>query len=137
MRRLITLFGMVGMFGLTAVSSTVAAPVPGYEGLYNTVYTSCTLPDGSLAACESAINGYAGALVADVEPEAALQSFIALRSEVFAANSADDEFQAQVDALFELLLPDSGAIGLGAPGDPIDPASSLVDVGGDVPASPT
>ena len=137
MRELITVLGMAGMVGLAAVGGSTAAPVPGYEGLYNTVFTSCTLPDGTLEACESAINAYAGALVAAIDPETALQSFTALRSEVFAANAADTEFQIDIDALFELLLPESGAIG-GAPAGAGEPAGSVVEGGtGGVPASPT
>lgn len=110
--------------GLTlgAAGSIYAAPVAGsadYVTLYNTVFSDCTLPDGTVAACEAAINAYAGRLVGDgVEIADANASFMALRSEVFAANAADDEFQALIDALFEELLPDSGSIGAPAGGEP-------------------
>ena len=133
MRKLITAITTASMLGLGAVSGTVAAPVPGYEGLYATLISSCSLPDGALPACEAAINAYAGALVAGVDIDTANQSFTEARLEVFALNAADEAFQADVDALFELLLPESGAIdGAGAPvvvdggstdgGAPVDPS---------------
>ncbi|MCR6673613.1 hypothetical protein [Devosia ginsengisoli] len=111
MRRLVASIVTAGMLSVAGLSGANAAPVPGFEDLYNTVFTSCTLPDGTLAACEAAINAYASALVANVELTVANQSFSELRQEVFVANAADEEFQADIDALFELLLPDSGAIG--------------------------
>lgn len=111
MRRLVASIVTAGMLSVAGLPGANAAPVPGFEDLYNTVFTSCTLPAGTLAACEAAINAYASALVANVELTVANQSFSELRLEVFAANAADEEFQADIDALFELLLPDSGAIG--------------------------
>jgi hypothetical protein len=85
----------------------VAAPVPGFEGLYNAVLTACTPPVGTPAACEEAINAYAAALVAaGVDPAVALGSFTELRAEVRAAGGGD-----VIDALFEELLPESGFVG--------------------------
>ncbi len=114
MRKLITTLAMTGVLGLGATSVTSAAPVPGYEGLYNAVAVACSLPSedtaADLAACEAAINAYAAALVANVDISVANKSFQELRAEVFAANEPDEEFQADVDALFELLLPESGAL---------------------------
>jgi hypothetical protein len=75
------------------------------------VYTDCTIPAGTVVLCEAAINAYAAAIVPVVDlPEANL-SFSALRLEVFDGNAADVPFQTLIDDLFELLLPDSGAIG--------------------------
>lgn len=120
MRKLITILGMVGVAGLSAVSGSNAAPVSGYDALYNAVISSCSLPDGTVDDCASAITAYSGALItADVDIGAANQSFSEARSEVFALNAADPEFQAAIDALFEELLPDSGAIG------PVDPSPVL------------
>jgi hypothetical protein len=111
MRKLITTIAAAGVLGMAAMSTSTAAPVAGYEGLYSTVFASCTIPAGTVPTCETAINAYAGALASAVDLEVANASFIALRSEVFAANAADEGFQAEIDALFELLLPDSGALG--------------------------
>lgn len=84
-----------------------AAPVAGFEALYNAVLTACTPPAGTPAACEAAINAYSAALVAaGVDPAVALQSFTELRAEVAAAGGGD-----VIDALFEELLPESGAVG--------------------------
>lgn len=110
MRKLISVIATASMLGLGAVSGTVAAPVPGYEALYTTLIGSCSLPDGTHATCEAAITAYAGALVAGVDIDTANQSFSEARGEVFALNAADEAFQADIDALFELLLPDSGAL---------------------------
>lgn len=100
---------LAGLFGATQV---MAAAVPGYEGLYSANYAACILPDGTLVACETAIQAHVTALVSgDVELETANASFQELRSEVYAANAADEDFQRAIDDLFELLLPDSGAIG--------------------------
>jgi hypothetical protein len=112
MRKLITVLGMAGLVGLSAVSGSIAAPVSGFESFYDAVYSNCTLPDGAVPACETAINAYAEALVGAVDLDTANQSFSELRLEVFAANDPDPEFQAEIDRLFELLLPDSGAIGV-------------------------
>ena len=119
---------IAALASMAMVGSTFAAPVPGFEGPYNTVFTDCTLPEGGfsadnreaeiaagLASCETAINGYADGLVEAVTIEVANVSFTELRSEVFAANEPDEEWQALVDALFELLLPDSGAIDFASP----------------------
>ncbi|MBD8066785.1 hypothetical protein IC608_15025 [Devosia sp. PTR5] len=97
------------------VSSAMAAPVPGFDQLYAQNFTACTLPDGTVADCEAAIQEHVAALVAaSVDVDTANASFTALRREVFLANAADEVFQAEIDALFELLLPESGDIG--APG---------------------
>ena len=112
MRKLIMAVATATTLGLGATSGTVAAPVPGFEGLYSTLIASCSLPDGTEAACEAAITAYADALVAaGVDIEVANQSFSEARQEVLALNGGDVTFQAAIDALFELLLPDSGAIG--------------------------
>ena len=97
MRKLITAITTASMLGLGAVSGTVAAPVPGYEGLYATLISSCSLPDGALPACEAAINAYAGALVAGVDIDTANQSFTEARLEVFALNAADEALYAAKD----------------------------------------
>ena len=111
MRKLITTIATAGVLGMAAISASNAAPVSGYEGLYSAVFTSCTIPTGTVPTCETAINACAGALASAVDLEVANASFTALRSEVFAANAADEGFQAEIDALFELLLPGSGALG--------------------------
>lgn len=111
MRKLITTMAMAGVLGLGAVSAASAAPVLGYEGLYETLIADCSLPDGTVRACEVAINAYATALTTSVDLAVANGSFTEARLEVFAANAADEEFQAEIDALFELLLPESGALG--------------------------
>lgn len=110
MRKLITTLAMAGVLGMSAMSTANAAAVGGYDGLYATLITSCSLPNGTLEACEAAINGYSSALVVSVDIAVANQSFTEARKEVFALNAADEKFQADIDALFELLLPDSGAI---------------------------
>jgi len=117
-------FRFVLAFAIAAASgSAFAAPVPGsadYETLYNTVFTDCTVPDGSVAACRIAIIAYSDRLVADaatVTDDQALSSFRALRSEVFTANTvtpleeADEAFRTAIDALFEEIIPESGAVG--------------------------
>lgn len=111
MRRLISVIATASVLGLGAVSGTVAAPVPGFEGLYTTLIASCSLPAGTVANCETAINAYSSALVASVDIDTANLSFTAARSEVFALNASNETFQRQIDDLFELLLPNSGAIG--------------------------
>ena len=121
MRKLITTIATAGVLSMTALSATLAAPVAGYEALYTALITSCSLPntEGKVAECEAAINAYSGALVVGVDLVVANQSFSEARLEVFALNASDEEFQAQIDALFELLLPDSGAIGAPAVGVPL------------------
>lgn len=85
----------------------IAAPVPGFEDFYAAVLSACTPPAGTPAACEAAINAYSAALVAaGVDPAVALQSFTELRAEVAAQGGGD-----VIEALFEELLPDSGAVG--------------------------
>lgn len=111
MRKLITAVFLTSALGLSVLPAATAAPVSGFEGLYTAVFTNCTIPLGTLETCEAAINAYAAALSAAVELEVANQSFTELRAEVFAANVADEPFQSDVDALFELLLPNSGALG--------------------------
>ena len=135
MRKLITVLGMVGIAGLSAVSSSQAAPVAGYDGLYDAVISSCSLPAGTVDTCSAAITAYAGALINDgVAIEVANQSFSEARLEVFALNAADEEFQAVIDALFEELLPDSGAIGGGAAAGAGDTGPSIVEGGTGAPA---
>lgn len=91
-----------------------AAPVAGFEALYDAVLTACTPPAGTVEACETAINAYSAALVAaGVDPAVALQSFTELRAEVAAAGGGD-----AIEALFEELLPESGAVG-GAQASPV------------------
>ena len=96
MRKLIMAVATASMLGLGATSGTVAAPVPGFEGLYSTLIASCSLPDGTEAACEAAITAYADALVAAVDIEVANQSFSEARQEVFALNAGDTAFQAAI-----------------------------------------
>lgn len=110
MRKLFTTFAAIGVLGLGAASGAVGAPVPGYEALYSAVVANCTIPDGTVPLCEAAINAYSGALVDAVDLGEANASITALRQEVFAANAPNEAFQAEIDALFELLLPDSGAV---------------------------
>ena len=101
----------VGLFSATHVS---AAPVPGFEDNYAANYAACVLPDGTVEACEDAINAHVAALLGgSVNEVDANNSFSALRREVFVANEPDPVFQAQIDALFEQLLPESGAVRLG------------------------
>ncbi|MGV8832909.1 MAG: hypothetical protein ACOH2N_13110 [Devosia sp.] len=111
MRKFIMTMATAGVLGMAAISAPNAAPVAGYEALYSAVSSACTIPAGTLAACETAINAYSGALASAVDLAVANASFTALRAEVFAINAPNPEFQAQIDALFELLLPDSGALG--------------------------
>ena len=105
----VSTFALVGLIGLASFSATKAAPVPGFEALYQAVFAACTPAGGvapASAACEAAINAYSGALVAaGVGPALALQSFTELRAEVAAAGGGD-----VIEALFEELLPESGAI---------------------------
>ena len=110
MRKLVMSLASAGVLVMAGASASNAAPVAGYESLYNATFTACSLPAGTVAACEAAINAYSAPLVSAVDIAVANESFTALRSEVFTANAANAEFQAQIDALFELLLPDSGAL---------------------------
>ncbi len=110
MRRFVSLLALATTLGLGAVTASIGAPVSGFETQYDQAVTSCTLPAGTVALCDAAINGYSGALVPNVDQVAANQSFTSLRSQVFVANESDKLFQADIDILFETLLPDSGAI---------------------------
>ncbi|MHA6297970.1 hypothetical protein [Devosia sp. CAU 1758] len=114
MRKFIAALGVAGVMGLSAVSSPFAAPVPGFEALYQAVFAACTPSGGvapSPAACEAAINAYSAALIAaGVDPAVALQSFTELRAEVAAAGGGD-----VIEALFEELLPESGAVAAASP----------------------
>lgn len=109
MRKLITTFATAGVLSMTALSATFAAPVPGFEALYQAAFAACTPADGVAAdtsACELAINAYSGALVAaGIDPAVALASFTELRAEVAAAGGG-----AAIEGLFEELLPDSGSV---------------------------
>lgn len=105
------LVSLVSIGAIAALSFSaqpaLAAPVPGFEALYDAVLTACTPPLGTPAACEAAINAYSSALVAaGVDPAVALQSFTELRAEVRDAGGGD-----VIEALFEQLLPESGAGG--------------------------
>ena len=112
MRKQFTTLAAIGMLGLGAASGAVGAPVAGFEAQYAAVFANCTLPNGTVPLCEAAINAYSGALVsAAVDLAEANASITALRQEVFGANAPSEPFQIEIDALFELLLPDSGAIG--------------------------
>lgn len=117
MRKLITMMATAGVLGLSAVGAVNAQPIAGYENLYATLITSCSLPNGTVEDCEDAINAYAGALVTTVDEAIANGSFTEARLTVFVANEPDPVFQAEIDALFELLLPDSGAIAGGPSGN--------------------
>jgi hypothetical protein len=112
MRKLLTTLAAIGVLGLGAVSGAVAAPIAGFDAQYAAVSANCTLPNGTVPLCEAAINAYSGALVAaNISIDEANASFTALRAEVFAVNAPNEPFQIEIDALFELLLPNSGAIG--------------------------
>jgi hypothetical protein len=135
MRKLIGLAVSVVMAAYAG--SAVAAPVPGFEGVYAANYAACVLPDGTLEACEAAINAHVAALVGGgVDIDDANAAFTALRAEVFAANEPDPDFQAAIDALFELLLPDSGAGPIGddlgldgpAPAESLNPGNTVENV---------
>lgn len=109
MRRLLTTLCTVGALSFSSVA--YAAPVPGFEDQYNSVLAACTVPAGTVEACTAAINGYVAALVAAGVPlDQANASFRELRAEVRAANAANPAFLAAIEALFEQLLPDSGAV---------------------------
>lgn len=117
----------VAAAGMCSASQANAAAVPGFEALYTANFNACVLPNGTLADCEAAINAHVAALVSGNTDQAlATASFQSLRAEVFATNAPDEDFQAAIDALFELLLPESGAIA--APIDTGTPAS-LTDTG--------
>lgn len=109
MRKLITTIATAGVLSMAALSGTFAAPVSGFEALYEAALAACSPAGGaapSAAACEAAINAYSGALVtAGVDPAVALGSFTELRAEVAAAGGGD-----VIEQLFEQLLPDSGAL---------------------------
>ena len=142
MRKHLPAVALVLGMSFSSASGIAAAPVsgnPDYVGLYVAVFAQCTVPAGSLSACVSAFYAYANRVVADgVVFGTANESFSALRLEVFAANESDPAFQAQIDALFEELLPDSGAIGDGGgtPG-PADTGTTLSPGGSTpTPASP-
>ena len=105
------LISLVTAGTITALSfgavPVVAAPVAGFEALYDAVVSQCTPPLGTPAACEAAINAYSSALVtAGVDPVVALQSFTEARAEVAALGGGD-----AIEGLFEELLPESGAVG--------------------------
>lgn len=111
MRKLVTTIATAAVLSLSALPASNAAPVPGFEALYAALVTACSLPAGAVPDCEAAINAYSGAIVGAVDLTVANQSFTEVRAEVFATNAPNEEFQADIDALFELLLPDSGAVG--------------------------
>lgn len=125
MQKLVTVLATASMLGFGSLSPAFAEPVGGYDDLYNTMITACSLPDGTVLDCNDAITAYATALVNDnVDEDTSNKSFMEARAYVFEVNEPDPEFQADIDALFELLLPNSGAIpGLGVLGDPPDDPS--------------
>lgn len=111
MRKLMTVVAMAGLMGLGASTGSMAAPVAGFDAQYNAVVAACTA-GGTPARCEAAINLYSAALIAaGVAPDVALVSFTELRSEIGAANGGNATLLAQVDGLFEELLPESGDLG--------------------------
>jgi hypothetical protein len=111
MQKLVTILSTAGVLSFAALANVSGAPIAGFESLYSTLITACSLPAGTVADCEVAINSYAGAIVDAVSLESANASFSEARAEVFSLNASDEPFQAEIDALFELLLPNSGAIG--------------------------
>lgn len=111
MRKLITTLATAGVLSLASFTSANAAPVPGFEALYEAALAACSPAGGvapSVDACTAAINAYSAALAAapGVTPALALQSFTALRQEVAAAGGGD-----LIEQLFEELLPESGDVG--------------------------
>ena len=110
MRKLIKILATACVLASATSFTAVAAPVPGYEGAYGALIEGCTLPSGTVDICETGINEYSAVLVGAVDLSVANASFTEARGEVFVANEADQAFQAAIDALFELLLPDSGAV---------------------------
>lgn len=122
MRSFLPTMAATAVLSFFVAGNAMAAAVPGYETQYNTLVINCTIPIGTLEECGAAINAYSGALIAGgISITVANLSFSAVRQEVFTANAPDGAFQSQIDALFEQLLPDSGAIGgAGAPGNADD-----------------
>ena len=120
MHKLVSVLATASMLGLGFLSPAYAEPVGGYDALYNTMITACSLPDGAVLDCNDAITAYATALVNDnIDEDTSNKSFMEARAFVFEVNAPDPEFQADIDALFELLLPNSGAIdGIGVLGEP-------------------
>jgi hypothetical protein len=107
MRKLITTIAIAGVLGVAAISPSNAAPVPGFEGLYAEAFTACTPPNGTPTTCRAAIQALTNAMIAaGVDVAVALQSFAELRSEVRVAGGGD-----AIEAVFEELLPESGALG--------------------------
>lgn len=108
-RKLMMRFATASVLSLVTLSATMAAPVQGFDDLYNAAFAACTPADGRAAvpaACEAAINAYAAALIeAGVDPALALGSFTALRADVAAAGGG-----AAIADLFEQLLPESGSL---------------------------
>lgn len=141
MRKLIMTIATAGVLSISALSSASAAPVPGFEVLYQAALAACAPPGGaggSAAACAAAINALSTAMISGgVAPATALASFTELRAEVSAAGGGD-----AIEALFEELLPESGAVG--APGAPaaVDFGAPTSSTGGEgstpaTPASPS
>jgi hypothetical protein len=113
MRKLLSTLAISGLIACGVQSYAAAAPVSGFEDQYSALIVACTLPVKELSICEDAINAYTGAIAGAVDIETANASLTSTRSEVFAANEADETYQSEVDDLFELLLPDSGDVGTG------------------------
>lgn len=106
MRRLMATIALSIFLGAATVSAAWATAVPGFETQYDAVKVACA-PTGTAEACIAAINTLSAAMIAGGVPaDAALRSFTELRAEVVAAGGT-----AEIEAIFEELLPDSGSVG--------------------------
>ncbi|WP_375450523.1 hypothetical protein [uncultured Devosia sp.] len=116
--------------GLSSLGGAAqAAAVSGFESSYEALQTNCSLPVGLVNECESGIEAYSSALVGGgIALDEANISFSAVRLAVFELNAADSDFQLQIDALFDRLLPNSGAL---AGGDDDATSASLAGDDGD------
>lgn len=112
-------FALIVSGALLSAPAAYAKPVAGFEAGYTSTTVACTLPAGSEADCRAALTALiASYVVIDpntnapvVAQDTAATSFAEMRQEVFAVNAPNPTFQAAIDAIFEELLPDSGAIG--------------------------
>jgi hypothetical protein len=120
MRKLLSMAVTVAGLSLGVMANAVAAPVQGfgaerdalYQELYNAVISACSGPAASSNGCRLAITAYSDQLIADGVPlEVATASFAALRSEVAALNGGNVALMAQIEGVFEELLPEVGSIG--------------------------
>ncbi len=111
---------IAGIMSASVLPAALAAPVTGYGAdvefatLYQTVLGVCGLSETErVEALAPAIENYSAAVVAaDVPVEIATASFQELRDE-FSATCGTPA----TDAIFEQLLPETEAIGLGNEGD--------------------